>query len=81
MSSLYDEVSRKLDQDPRLTKRGGARFDMSMLLFNHREYIRELWLAADEHLAACNDKSDATGLREAVEKLRIIFGDMRKREE
>lgn len=33
MGSLFDDLSEKLRQDLRLTKRGDARFDMSLLLF------------------------------------------------
>jgi hypothetical protein len=47
MSSLYDELAEKLRKDPRLTKRGGARFDLSLLLFNARDALRALWDAAD----------------------------------
>ena len=48
MRSLYDDLSEKLKQDPRLTKRGGARFDMSLLLFNSRDDLHELcWLLID----------------------------------
>ena len=43
MNSLFDDLSEKLKKDPRLTKRGGARFDISLLLFNARDSLRELW--------------------------------------
>jgi len=42
MSSLYDELSEKLNKDPRLVKRGGARYDLGLLLFNARDSLREL---------------------------------------
>jgi hypothetical protein len=47
MSSLYDDLSDKLKGDLRLTKRGGARYDLSLLLFDARDSLRELWDAAD----------------------------------
>jgi len=78
VSSVYDDISRRLARDPRLTKRGGARFDMSLMLFNQRECIHELWMAADEHLACGGGGDDKNRLREAVEKLRFVFGDVRR---
>lgn len=33
-ASLFDELSAKLAKDPRLTKRGGPRVDLGLLLFN-----------------------------------------------
>jgi hypothetical protein len=74
MRSLYDDLSEKLKQDPRLTKRGGARFDMSLLLFNSREDLSLLWLAADRYLRSGVD-ADLGDLHNAVEKLRPIFGE------
>ena len=74
MRSLYDDLSEKLKQDPRLTKRGGARFDMSLLLFNSRDDLHELWLAADRYLRSRGD-DDLDHLHSAVEKLRPIFGE------
>ncbi len=73
MSSLYDELSEKVDRDPRLMKRGGPRVDLSLLLFNAREPIRRLWDAADRHAAG---EADARAeLAAAVEELRPIFGE------
>jgi len=43
MASLYDDLSRRLEQDPRLTKRGGARPDLGLLLFNAHDSLNELW--------------------------------------
>ena len=74
MKSLYEEVSEKLAKDPRLTKRGGARFDMSLLLFNSRDAINELWIAADRYIQS-RDGDDVSELRNAVEKLRSVFGE------
>jgi len=74
MRSLYDDLSEKLKQDPRLTKRGGARFDMSLLLFNFRDDLHELWLAADRYLQS-RGGDDLDHLYSAVEKLRPVFGE------
>lgn len=74
MSSLYDELAERLAQDPSLMKRGGPRVDISMLLFGARDDLRSLWLAAERTVADQGDESP-DGLREAVERLRPIFGD------
>ena len=74
MGRFWGGVTEKLKQDPRLTKRGGARFDMSLLLFNSRENPHELWLAADRYLRSRGD-GDLGDLHSAVEKLRPIFGE------
>jgi hypothetical protein len=77
MISLYDDLSEKLKKDPRVTKRGGARFDLSLLLFNARDPLRELWKAADSEVA--KDRSEGNKpselLETAVERLRPIFGE------
>lgn len=77
MSSLYDDLCEKLKQDPRLTKRGGARFDLSLLLFNARDPLRELWEAAEIEVAEANCKGHPLSgrLESAVENLRPIFGE------
>lgn len=54
-------------------KRGGPRVDLSLLLFNARDSIKELWAAADETLSAGD--TDQARLAEAVERLRPIFGE------
>lgn len=74
MRSLYDDLSEKLKQDPRLTKRGGARFDMSLLLFNFRDDLHGLWLAADRYLQS-RSEDDLDHLHSAVERLRPVFGE------
>ncbi|MBM4783640.1 MAG: hypothetical protein GQE15_38720 [Archangiaceae bacterium] len=66
-ASLYEELSAKLEKDPRLTKRGGPRVDLSLLLFNAREDVRVLWEAAQS--VPGNAELEA-----AVERLRPIFG-------
>ena len=80
MSSLYDELSEKLKKDPRLTKRGGARFDLSLLLFNARDSLRALWDAADIEVteARSEGRPPSELLEAAVEKLRPIFGERSK---
>ncbi len=72
MTSLYDELSRRLEADPRLTKRGGPRFDLSLLLFNARAALFQLWQAADRLVAEGRAPDD---LRAAVDQLRPIFGE------
>lgn len=79
MSSLYGDLSEKLDKDPGLTKRGGARHDIGLLLFDFRDSLRDLWLAADAEVGvaagAGDDRSES--LRAAVENLRPLFGERR----
>mgnify|MGYP001205432596 CR=1 FL=1 len=70
MESLFDELERKLAQDPSMLKRGGPRVDLSLLLFNARAEVRALWLAA----AAATEVSAAPALAAAVDALRPIFG-------
>ncbi len=76
MNSLYEELIEKLKKDPRLTKRGGARYDLGLLLFNARDAFHELWEAAEcEVVAAGREQRLAPErLRAAVESLRPIFG-------
>jgi len=74
MSSLYDDLSEKLKKDPRLTKRGGARYDISLLLFNARDSLCELWDAADKCIQS-RDSEAFSDLHDAVEKLRPVFGE------
>lgn len=69
MTSLYENLAEKLKREGTGSRLGGARADISILLFNHREAIQELWLAADE------GKSDR--LAEAVDSLRPLFGEPR----
>ena len=80
MSSLYDDLSEKLNKDPRLTKRGGARYDLSLLLFNARDSLRELWDAADMEVTKAKREGYPPPelLAAAVEKLRPIFGERGK---
>ena len=77
MSSLYDDLSEKLRKDPRLSKRGGARYDLGLLLFNARDSLRDLWDAADRYTRS-HDAQAFDDMRDAVEKLRPVFGERRK---
>ena len=56
---------------------GGARHDLSLLLFNARESVRELWEAAEGELAAARREArrPSESLEAAVGKLRPIFGE------
>lgn len=76
MISIFDELAEKVRQDPRLTKRGGARVDLSLLLFNSRDAIRELWIAADLELGRAREDGHEPSpeLQAAVEELRPVFG-------
>ena len=74
MASLYDELDAKLNDDPRLTKRGGARYDLGLLLFDFREPLHELYGAAERHVAAAGASAPAD-LRAAVDRLRPLFGE------
>jgi hypothetical protein len=56
MGSLYDDLCRKLEKDPRRTKRGGARYDLGLLLFNARDSLWDLWDAADKEIAKAERK-------------------------
>ena len=77
MSSFYEDLCEKLKKDPRLTKRGVARYDLSLLRFNARDFLRELWEAADiEVIEAKSESHHPSGVLEtAVEKLCPIFGE------
>jgi len=81
MSSLYEDLSEKLKKDPRLTKRGGARYDISLLLFNARDSLRKLWEAADIEVtgAKSGGHHPSERLEAAIEKLRPIFGERGER--
>lgn len=75
MTSLYDELAEKLRRDPRLLKRGGARYDLGMMLFDERESLHELWLAAEACVRAHEGEEDVAELRAAVDRLRALFGE------
>ncbi len=69
MTSIVDDLLEKIRRDPGVTKRGGARADLGMMLFAEREAINALWKAA----AACRGASEE--LDTAVEKLKPLFGE------
>ena len=74
--SLYDELTEKLTKEPRLTKKGGPRVDLSLLLFNARADVHALWLAAEGEVARANAEGRPVPeiLAAAVEQLKPIFG-------
>ena len=51
------------------------RFDLSLLLFNAGDSLRELWVAADGEIAAARQegRTSSARLEAAVEKLRPFF--------
>lgn len=77
MSSLYDDLCEKLAKDPRLTRRGGPRVDIGLLLFNARDSLQDLWGAGNRYVRT-RDNEALGDLRDAVEKLRPLFGDRAK---
>lgn len=81
MHSLYDELAEKVKKEPRVSKPTVARFDLTLLLFNAGDALRDLWLAADLDLAAARQEGRAPSerLAAAVEKLRPIFGERNPR--
>ena len=42
MNSLYDELAEKVKKEPRVSKPTVARFDLTLLLFNAGDALREL---------------------------------------
>lgn len=81
MISLYDELCEKLRRDPRLTRRGGPRVDLSLLLFNARDDLRDLWDAAAAVVTEARQegRDPPAPLVTAVERLREIFGEREDR--
>ena len=79
MHSLFDELDEKVRREPRLTKRNMPRADLGLLLFNARDAIRGLWVAADEEVrrASAEGRVPPSALAAAVERLRPIFGERR----
>jgi hypothetical protein len=74
MISLYEELSGKIAQAPGSAKRNLPRQDLGLLLFAEREAINRLWKAAERRSGP--DDGEASGeLRDAVEKLRSMFGE------
>lgn len=81
MHSLYDELAEKVKKEPRVSKPTVARFDLTLMLFNAGDALRDLWLAADLDLAVARQEGRAPSERlvAAVEKLRPIFGERNPR--
>ena len=79
MISLFDELAEKIRQDPSLTRRSGPRQDIGLLLYTERDAINRLWKAGDQfaadHCVAHPDTREIAELREAVDKLRHLFGE------
>jgi hypothetical protein len=77
MSSLYDELSEKVARNAAVSKRGVSTFDLTLLMFNARDDVRDLWVAAEAELAAARaeEREPREDLATAVEKLRPIFGE------
>lgn len=67
VTSLYETLAEKLRREGGGGRLGGARADISILLFNYREAIQELWLAADA--------GDRERTAKALEALRPLFGE------
>ncbi|HUX38567.1 MAG TPA: hypothetical protein VMV44_11760 [Rectinemataceae bacterium] len=74
MISIVDELLERLGADPRPGAWSGPRQDLGLLLFAEREAINELWKVADRNIRTGGGADDAE-LREAVERLRDIFGE------
>jgi hypothetical protein len=77
MTSLFDELSGKLEKDPRLTKRSGPRADLGLLMFNARDDVSALWKAAEAEMAAIQGEGrmPSAELVAAIDALRPIFGE------
>ena len=75
-NSLFDELADKIRKDPRLRKGSLARADLGLLLFNARDGLRDLWLAAEAELviAVQEGRPASAELAAAVDRLRPIFG-------
>ena len=71
MRSLYDELAAKLALDPSLTKRGGPRLDIGLLLLGRREELNILWKAAAQCLSQIDQVDQPPApLSAAVDDLR-----------
>lgn len=74
MKSIYDELSGRILKDPSLIRRSGPRQDLGLLLFNQREDIKALWLAAEDCARALGPACPEELLK-AVERLKPLFGE------
>ena len=77
MGSLFDDLTEKLGRDPSLTKRSGPRADLGLLMFNARDDVRALWVAAEAEVnrAEAEGRQPSSELIAAIEQLRPLFGD------
>lgn len=73
MPSLFDELNEKAKRTPGLTRRNMPRADLGLLLYNAREDLRALWLAAEAERERAGSAASAE-LVAALERLRPIFG-------
>jgi len=74
MRSLYDDLADRLEVEVRPGRRGGARVDLGLLLFDRREALRDLWVAADRVLRSPGPDALA-GLERAVTRLYPLYGE------
>ena len=80
MTSLYDDLSKKLEEDPLTDQARRRALRLTLLLFNARDALRELWDAAESQVTEAKRKGHPPPerLAAAVDKLRPIFGERRK---
>lgn len=80
MGSLYDDLADKIARDTSLTRRSVPKADLTLLLYNSRSALHELWLAADEEVRGRvkRGSTPSTRLVSAVEELRPVFGERTK---
>lgn len=74
MKSVFDELSDKLKRDPGLARRAGPRADIGLMLYNQREEVRALWLAAEACLRALDRAGGASTGGAAGEASGASFG-------
>ena len=74
MKSLYDDLLARLENEPRVGRRGGARVDLGLLLFDRRDALCALWTAADRYLRSPCPEALAD-LGRTVEGLRPLYGE------
>jgi len=65
MISLFDELSKKIRKEPKITSRSTARQDLGILWFSRRDSLGELWKAAEKSAAVMENSNGET--------LRAIF--------
>ncbi|MBN1334892.1 MAG: hypothetical protein JXB39_02925 [Deltaproteobacteria bacterium] len=72
MPSLYETLRRKVEAAPTPSRKGGARADLGLVLFDAQDALHALWVAADR--CTCSDVPALDDLARAVEALRPLFG-------